>query len=186
VVVNNNNGSTNKISSPTPPPDPYKEDSERRTKFEPFEADFVKLPAKVQLTKEPYIKGKAAFYVNDIKVGEKDSLWILNNDFAGSSTIDEKVKDIKAKTPEEVQTVVLRNCKQYKKGDYIAGGRMIPGYNWNCQITIVDRSIPAVIFRKPFQGLLANEVQIRSTDTKIEAYIPYTEIAEFLGKLPRK
>jgi hypothetical protein len=76
VNVYNTNSTVSNISNtdptPTGTPDLYKEDSDRRTAFEPREAEFIKLPAKVQLTKQPYIKGKVAFYNQDVEVGDKD------------------------------------------------------------------------------------------------------------------
>ncbi len=186
TVYDSNSATSTPMPSPETTPDLYKQDSDRRETFGSYEAEFTKLPSKVQLTGKPYIKGKVAFYNRDVEIGETDPVWLLDNDFASTSSFDEKVKDIKAKTPGEVQTVVIRKCTQYKKGNYIVSSRTIPGYAWKCDVSIVDRTISAVIFKKSFAGTLEKELSVPVGATEVEGYIPYEEISDFVGKLPRQ
>ncbi len=183
---NSNSSNTSATPLPTPTPDPYKVDSEIRTKFEPHEAEFVKLPAKAQISKQPYLKGKIVLYMSLVNFGDKDTVWSLENSFASPNSSEAKLQPIMAKTPEEVETVVLRTCKQLKKGNYLAGGKTLPGYFWRCEVVIVDRSLEAVIGRKTFTGKLDDVVNISATATEIEGNMPLTEMAEYTSGLPRK
>ena len=145
---NSNSSNTSATPIPTPTPDPYQVDSEIRTKFEPHEAEFTKLPAKSQISKQPYLKGKIVLYLNLVNYGDKDTVWSLENSFASPNSSEAKLQPIMAKTPEEVETIVLRTCKQLKKGNYLAGGRTLPGY------FLEDARLSSLITRlKPSSGV---------------------------------
>ena len=153
-----------------------------------------KLPARVQLTKEPYFKGKAAFYSYDVELKEPDHFWLLDNDLRGDfSGYDLKIKDVTAQTPEEVETVVLRKCQQIRKGTYRIYSKTtdatlntVPAYIWRCELTIVDRTIPAVIHRKKFESTLEETGSATGREEEFDAGIPYEEIYDFLACLPRR
>jgi hypothetical protein len=173
---------------PAPAPDVIKQTVEKRYAFAAKEAEFVKLPAKVQLTREPYLKGKAAFYFRDVETGKKDKYWILDNKLNETlaSGYETKIKDVTAQTPDEVETVVLGQCRQLRKGELVVPGKIIPRYIWRCEVTIVDRTIGAVIHRKTFESRLEKEAPVNNDADKIEAPVPYSEIYGFLGGLPRR
>jgi hypothetical protein len=184
-------------SPPTPTPTramPNNEETEaKENAFEGKEKEFRKLPAKVQLTAQPYIRGKAAFYSNDVELGE-DTYWMLDNVLSGVfSSFDVKIKDVTAQAPDEVETVVLRNCRQARKGSYRiytketdSTIKTVPAYIWRCELTIVDRTLSAVIHRKKFESKLDKNISASGYESEVDAGIPYDEIYNFLGELPRK
>lgn len=182
------NQSSTPYPTPTPTPDLYAEESKMQNAFDEKESQFTKMPSKTQLVKEPYIKGKAAFYSEQKEIGDKTGIWLLDNRLTALDTsgFEKSVKDVTAQTPDEVQTIVLRKCQQVFKGNYVVEGRTIPGYIWRCDLTIIDRELEAVVFRKNFQSKLETEVSVLAGDEEIDAGIPYDKIYEFLGGLPRK
>lgn len=182
-------------ATPTPfaTPDKQVETRAKEFAFNVREDELRKLPARVQLTKEPYIRGKAAFYSYDVELGE-EPLWLLDNDLRGDfSGYDQKIKDVTAQMPEEVETVVLRRCQQVRKGTYRIYSKAtdatlntVPAYIWRCELTIVDRTIPAVIHRKRFESTLEETGSATGHEEEFDAGIPYEEIYEFLAALPRR
>lgn len=185
--------------SPTLTPTASPDSNTRKSDvFVEREAEFTRLPAKVQLAKEPYIKGKIVVYEKLLKIAEKDVTWTHYTNFGFNGyDYDEKFKNIYAKTPEETQTVVLNSCQQIKLGDYeiepTGGGdkRKLPGLGWKCGVTLIDRTIPAVVYRKTFESersvlgpVVLGKVYGKHID-KIEIPPPTLDIQNFLGGLPR-
>ncbi len=140
-------------------------------------ADLAKLPSKEQLTTAPYIKGKlvmvrqypsGAYYVDAFDAGQ--------------------LGDVYAQTPEEAQTVALTVCQRSQKGVYRTDEnppRELPAFATDCDVTLIDRSIAAVIFKRRFEAKLGEKAGGISTTTEINAYPDY-EIRDFLKALPRK
>jgi hypothetical protein len=93
-----------------------------------------------------------------------------------------------AGSPEEVGTVVLVKFRRQKFGTYTTSGEdHIPGYVLIADLIIVDRSIPAIIYRRTFRGKRPEEfVDIRAGTDEIVGEDPREAISEFLEKLPRK
>lgn len=186
----NSSTTTNSSSNSTP----YENETVMRDSFRSKESEFTTIPTKTQLTSSPYTKGKLAYYTYDLKVGEKSSYWLLSNVVPSKATgVDEKLKDLYAQNPDEVGTIVIRKCQQVKVGTYRiyrktsgATEKMVPGYNENCDVTLIDREAAAVIFRKKFEGKLGEDLSATGSEDKFEAYIPYQQIADFLSSLPRK
>lgn len=162
---------------------------------------YARLPKRTQLTDQPYIKGKLVI----LELSDKYKFFVsyrsscLASDEcksdAGCSS-DDKFEDIRAHSVEEVQTIALITCHKVKRGNYVQTsgskqGEAIPGYDMACDLTLVDRAIPAVIQKKAFTSeLLAFEDQSSlalGTDVKeLVARIPYDEMDKFLLGLPRK
>ena len=156
--------------------------------FQPKAAEFSKLPAKVQLTSQPYIKGKAVYYLQRITLKDKSEKkptgWIYN-EFPPFPLA------IIAKTPEEVETVILEKCDEISLGSYARGNlggkaETIPAFGWKCEIAIVDKTIPAVVYRKTFQNKLEELKLISGSGKEDRAAPPTNEIGEFLKSLPQK
>ncbi len=147
-------------------------------------SDLTKIPTRVEVAAEPYIKGKIAVfqvledkgkYVRD----KKDKIYYMQ------STSFRNLEEIYATAPEEIGTVALVDCRTLQKGVYITDdGREMPAEVEDCELTLIDRSLQAVIFKKKFekepddkQRVYANSVGRQSASRDIE---------EFLKNLPRK
>ena len=96
-----------------------------------------------------------------------------------------------AKKPEEVETVILEKCDEISLGSYARSNpgekaETIPAFGWKCEITIVDKTIPAVIYRKTFQNKLEELKIISGSGKEDRAAPPSNEIGEFLKSLPLK
>ena len=73
---------SNQNQSPTPSPTASPVSNPSRTDvFKERLAEFTKLPAKVQLTDKPYLKGKIVVYEKKTKIGDKTSSWAKTTDF---------------------------------------------------------------------------------------------------------
>jgi hypothetical protein len=183
--------------SPTATPDRYKIGGDRGQAFYKRKEEFIKLPAKVQLTPEPYLKGKAAFYHYHVEPEKpKPDWWLVNNLDGHTHTFsyENVIRDVTALMPDEVETVVLWKCQQVRKGSYVVRdtGRSIPAYVWSSDLTIVDRTIPAVVYRKKFEGELysifgvESPILISADQDKVVSSSPDKAIYTFLGGLPRR
>jgi hypothetical protein len=128
-----------------------------------------------QLT-QPYIRGKEVVLNADTGVDEatkkKETTYTLKSSDAASK--------------EEVGTVVILRCNDVTTGEYISQdtGIIQNGYREDCEVTIIDASVPAVIYRKTIRGknpgqhvTVRNYGQIRGEAPKVE---------EFLQSLPRR
>ncbi|CAN5647885.1 hypothetical protein BH20ACI4_BH20ACI4_30630 [soil metagenome] len=87
--------------------------------------------------------------------------------------------------------MILEKCEEISLGSYngsITGkdSEKIPAYGWKCEITIVDKTIPAVVYRKTFQNKLEELKLISGSGKEDRAAPPSNEIGEFLESLPQK
>jgi hypothetical protein len=115
---------------------------------------------------------------------------ILESDFV-------KLGELHAQTPEEVQTVVQTDCFQVRRGSYVTKDeekKQIPSYISECEVSLVDLSVPAIIYRRKFENtklpeeitsLTVNWEEIKRKN-KVVAPEPRDEIRDFLLGLPRK
>jgi hypothetical protein len=167
--------------TPTPTPEP---DNSRTAVFTAKKEEYTTLPKKVQLTTTPYIKGKLVNYIQWNEV-ERDKrvppFWTFVDTSAFNTTLP------LAKTPEEVGTITLEKCDQHSDGFFTSGDNKIPAYGWKCELTIIDKTISAVIYRKTFESRkLQNTESVRNNRGKVEAEKPSIEMSQFLDKLPQK
>jgi hypothetical protein len=155
------------------------------------EKEYTTLPKKVQLTKEPYIKGKMVFYL-----ASPSSMELQNPMLAtGIGRGEDLLKDLLAASPNEVGTVVLignntktGGCKEIPKANYKnkETGEIMGSYIESCELTIIDLSIPAVIYRKNFEGSLKETMYARKDSGGIIGRIDYPDVYSFLASLPRR
>ena len=145
--------------------------------------EFSRLPETTKLTKQPYINGK-------IRILAKEP------SLPGYRSYELKIaEDRLAKTPEEVGTVALLDFKQNKFGEY---GEVNPldekkaikanGYFWTCELTLIDRSIPAVIYKETFRGNKPDK-KVMTDNPSIDAVNgekPHASIIYFLNSTPLK
>jgi hypothetical protein len=165
--------------------------------------EFGRLPKKTELTTEPYLKGKLfvvddrdkRLYAYDFSPTGCRYSKECQRDAGCSPTSFDQFQEVRARSAEEVQTVALISCRKVKHGDYKRTGgpnqgETIPGFDINCEVAVVDKTIPAVIYKKTFNSellMLENETALSLSGTKeLVASTPYREIDKFLLDLPRK
>ena len=142
--------------------------------------DLTTVPAKTELAAAPYVKGKiAVFQAHGTKgAGGKDINYVTQ------IAHFRELSDIYATTPEEVGTVALLNCKTTQKGVYKTDdGKELPAQAEDCELTMIDRSKAAVIFRKMFEKTPSQESRAYGNTVARES--AQTDILQFLKGLPR-
>jgi hypothetical protein len=75
----------------------------------------------------------------------------------------------------------------------IEENRIVPSYILNAEMTLVDNSIPAVIYRKTFKGEKpkpqisnTNTVYIKKGASEVVGEKPLQQVQKFLNDLPHK
>ena len=148
--------------------------------------EWSRLAPPVKLVKDPYIKGKLVIVhrrANDVNE-------VLENDVVG-------LGEMHAQTPSEVQTVEQTDCFEVRRGSYVTKDeekKEIPAYISECDMAIIDISLPALIYRKKFENTnLQEEINSKTVDwetvkrkNKVVTLQPQREIRDFLLSLPRK
>jgi hypothetical protein len=146
---------------------------------------WAKLAPPLKLVRDPYVKGKVVIvYRRADDVNE-----LHENDIVG-------LGELHARTAGEVQTVVQTDCFQIKRGSYVTQDqekKQIPAYISECEVALIDTSLPAIIYRKKFENTkLSDEISSRSVDwetikrkNKVVAPEPQAEIRDFILGLPR-
>ena len=166
-------------------------DSERYAAEEKFAAvqkklmasvnDLTRLPPNVELDNEPYIKGKIAVFETRENSGNnfKDKTYFMQIYYF------REMEESYAAAPEEVGTVALLDCRMVKKGVYkTADGREYPAETIDCELTMIDRAKPAVIFKKKFEKTPSEESKAYGNSMQQQG--SGEDILQFLKGLPRK
>jgi len=164
--------------------------------------ELAHLPAKSQLVSSPYLKGKLFLvetrdkrnYAVDLSGPGCRMSKDCSRDAGCSPTSYDKFTDVRARSVDEVGTVALIECRKIKHGEFVqtgsTSGEKIPGYDVSCNLTLVDRSIPAVIYKKTFDSqllMVENQTSVSLTGAKeLVARTPTSEMDDFLLKLPRR
>jgi len=175
-------------------------DSERLKKFSELEERKVELstvPKEIRLTKEPYVTGKVLF----LQTISSQPPMLMNTSQVpdpyspppGPLETDILIP-MMATRVDEVGTVILiesdvhqDGCKEVEKKLYkTKDGKFFGGYVQVCELTIIDRSIPAVIFKRKFEGKLRDKEYAREDEGYILAKVERKDIYDFLASLPRR
>jgi len=147
-------------------------------------SDLTKIPTRVEVAAEPYIKGKiAVFQVLEDKGKyvrvKKDKIYYMQSSYFRN------LEEIYAAAPEEVGTVALVDCRTLQKGVYITeDGREMPAEVEDCELTLINRSISAVIFKKKFEKEPDDKQRVYANS--VGRQTPLQDISQFLKNLPRK
>ena len=142
--------------------------------------DLTAVPAKTELVAEPYVKGKIAVFQ---AMGSKGSAAKDNTYFSQIGYFRE-LEEFYATTPEEVGTVALMHCKTTQKGVYKTDdGKEFPAEAEDCELTMVDRSKAAVVFKRMFEKAPSRERKAYGNSMTRES--AQTEVLQFLKGLPR-
>jgi hypothetical protein len=154
-----------------------KERGEALRKLNERVAELAKVPDKTQLASEPYIKGKM----------------VLISRGSGRQYVDpasfNTFESVYARSPEEVQTVVIQDCVESRKGTYRTNEnppRELPALSTDCDVTIIDRTQEAVIFKKRFESRVDENAKVLGTTNTVHASTAFHDITAFLSALPRK
>lgn len=142
--------------------------------------DLTSVPAKTELAAEPYVKGKIAVFQAR---GSKGAAAKDNTYFMEIYHFRE-LEEFYAASPEEVGTVALMHCKTTQKGVYKTDdGKEYPAEAEDCELTVVDRSKAAVVFKKMFEKTPSQERKAYGNSMMRES--AQTEVLQFLKGLPR-
>jgi hypothetical protein len=169
--------------------------------------EYSRLLSKTQLAREPYLKNKLVILeqsqssktlegkkLDDFDKNRERSWNIYELDSSSYTGGYTKLKEKKllALSPEEVGTIVFLKFRVDKVGMYnLSSGEekvgTIPAFQWSCDLTLVDRSIPAIVYKKNFKGEEPEFYKrVSSNTTHIAGPKPNKEIDEFLSNLPQK
>lgn len=142
--------------------------------------ELTQVPAKTELSEQPSVKGKVAvFQKSALKSGPVGG---------GAYNMDifyfRGLEDLYATTSEEVGTVALLNCKTTQKGTYkTADGKEYPADAEDCELTLIDRSKQAVVFKKMFEKTPSDDYKV--VGNTILRQSAHQDILPFLKGLPR-
>jgi hypothetical protein len=143
-------------------------------------SDLTRVPAKVELTADPYIQGKiAVFQALEKKAAYESGVYLMQPLYY------REMQDNYATKPEEVGTVALVNCKTAQKGVYKGDdGQEYPAMVEECELTLIDRPKDAVVFKKSFETTPSE--QKRTYGNSVITQSSQSDIVEFLKSLPKR
>lgn len=147
-------------------------------------AEYEKLPELTQLTEKPYIKGKMIVIDKSgirsrVRYKEVEGLPCI------ISPIDSPMI---ARRAEDIGAIVFLETREEQAGwytDYKKKAKM-PGYISVIDVTIVDHTIPAIIYKKSVKGKLTRYVTLTKPTDTVSNPPPLGDVVSFLNKLPRK
>lgn len=131
-------------------------------------------PSRISLVEDPFLKGKV------VMIGSTDNAEAVYQRSPGIAAVE-------ARTPDEVGTVILNECRSQQKGVYRTADnppREVPAMALDCSVSLIDRAADSVYFIQHFEGKLGSETSIAKISNSVAA-APEQEISEFLAKLPR-
>lgn len=142
--------------------------------------ELTTVPANVQTT-SPYIKGKiAVFQALEKKANESGpDVYFMQPSYY------RELKDNYATTPEEVGTVALVRCKTLQKGIYKGtDNKEYPAMVEDCELTLIDHTKKAVIFKKLFEKTPSQERADRGGFVVTQS--SQEDVLQFLKDLPKQ
>lgn len=152
--------------------------------------ELLKKEFPVKLAGEPYIKGKY--------------LLVKQTPMSRSAEGDTKsvasfVKALEYRLPaeqvsqsyEEAGSVVIIDCvKGPQMADYVAQTELkqkTPAYSVKCKLSVIDKTIPAIIAQKDLIGTdLLEQTTLSPNDKEVRALEPIEKIRAFISQLPRR
>jgi len=155
---------------------------ENRNRLQARLEEFAQVPPREQLTDQPYIKGRALV----IKRRQDPPVLMMEDPVYWGS---DQAKELMAEAPEQVATVVLLNYSKEGAGSYkVEGGSGgVSAFREACELTVIDRSIPAIIHRKTFHGPdPLSSTSISHTQAEVVTSVDLTAVRNYILKLPRR
>ena len=158
--------------------------------FQPKLQDEIKLirnsKSALKRSPSPYIIGRIVLH--EEIVSDKLKSWLYKKGHLRNEE-ENIIKDIRALKPREIGTIVILEHDSQYVGDYISSSEKVgEGYVYVCRLTIIDRTIPAMIYQKTFSGDLPPFLTIKSDPLdKFEmGSSPRADALNFIAGLPRK
>ena len=160
--------------------------SEARKKLMAAAGDLTKIPARVEPTGEPSIKGKIAVF-------NKGRAAVHKSELKGDGAADyymnplyfREMGETYAAAPEEVGTAAVVECRTQQKGVYkTEDGRELPATVEDCELTLIDRTTPAVVFRRKFEK--APSPERKAVGNTVATQSAQEDVSQFLKVLPRR
>lgn len=182
--------SSSTTSKPAEMTEEQKKAEDGRKALAAKKAEYTIVPAKEQLAKEPYRNRSLIFYRFD--KDRKEDKWVMNDfgfgaDSAGNASTNEAATKLRfklAENPDEVGTIaLLPECKNIEAGQY---GSAAMAYKERCELILIDKELPAVIYRKIFEGEPESIKTIYNGETSVTAKVDRMKIVDFLSYLNRK
>lgn len=142
--------------------------------------ELTSVPAKSELSDQPYIKGKIAVFTRTkLKSG-----YVRGGAYLQDIFYFRGLDDVYAATADEVGTVALLDCTTTDKGTYKTDdGKEYPAEVEDCELTMIDRSKAAVVFKKMFEKTPSEERIV--SGTSVLRQTTHLDILPFLKRLPR-
>lgn len=178
-----------------------KQEREGLKQLDAMTAEFAKPVKKTELADEPYLKGKVlvldardsgAYRSRDESNCRASSECERDDSHCSRGVNFDRLSEVRARSAEEAQTIALVSCRKTPSGYYseIAGdpNKKTPSFDQVCEVILIDRSIPAVIYKKTFKSESRSVLtgQPLPNEKEIVASVPTEDIDAFLNKLPRK
>ena len=139
------------------------------SRLDPFDAHLSEYTTATEYQPgDPYIRGK--LLPMDIRQGTIDFVFY-----------QELPRDLRAASPEEVGTVVNRDCVASSVGTYTRGGG---AYRWACELKLIDLSISRILKGPTITGSEPPPTKMGSGDEYGSDPLP--EIVAYLVALPRR
>jgi hypothetical protein len=162
-----------------------KKAKEGREALEAKKAEYTTIPAKEQLSKEPYRKKKLLFYrVDPDAAKDAKDPWISYFPSSVSNDANSKLEFKLAKSPDEVGTIaLLQKCKEVKAGQY---GSLATAYKEQCEMVLIDHALGAVVYREIFEGEPDDVKTISKGETSVTAKLDMIKVVDFLDRLRDK
>lgn len=147
--------------------------------------ELSKTPSQEMLTKTPYKNQSGIIYI------------LERRDSSEYQFVTPPVEDYKTGEVPAANTLMVA-LVDYKKEPsdpfkLIEENRVVPSYILNAEMTLIDNSIPAVIFRKTFRGEKpkpqlsnTNTVFIKEGANEVVGEKPLEQVRKFLNELPYK
>lgn len=170
--------------------------AEEKSKQEGFEAldskkaEYSAIPAKQQLSKEPYRKKQLLVFGFDPQEKGKGNAWRRNffgTDKMGSTLYSKDYEALEfklAKNPEEVGIIALiPECTSVDGGKYSSGGSSIAASKERCEVILIDPELSAVVYRKVFEAEMDSSKTVDSRQTSVTGRVDGKKIIEFLDSL---
>ena len=160
-----------------------REAAERSRRLDALAEELVAVKTR-RLTGRPYIRGKV-LVVEKEEDGEPS---VVTNP-GGEFDTDKPGPDIYAEAPEHVGTLALLHYKKVEIPNVwyeTTKGDTLLAFRWDCELTLIDRTIPAVVYKKTFRGKMPDEhVTVRSYEYEIVGELP-DGMWKFLEGLPQQ
>jgi hypothetical protein len=168
------------------------EDKQKMEGFDALEAkkaEYTAIPAKEQLSKEPYRKKSLLVYKFDPAEKEGKDKWRRNyfgTDKFGTTLFSkdyEKLESNLAKNPAEVGTIALMpECKQVHAGQYGSTA----AFQEQCELVLIDPELSAVVYRKTFVGEMDSSKSVSKSESSVMGRVNGNDIIDFLYALKTK